>query len=174
MRAARHHALRPKAADGFSGGIELGKRGEGGIGAAIAVGGIDAGQMNARRRHVGHAELHVSKIVIDAGRVTLDVAVAEVLGEAGHRKQLDLVSRSERFQIVLITLQIDYRVRSHMSGISARKQRLARGRERRRQIYRHSRILEWQGNIGQRVGKKAGCERKRAGDEIVLPQVRND
>ena len=72
------------------------------------------------------------------GRVTLDVTVAEILGEAGHGQQLDLVSRSQRLQIVLITLQVDYRVRRHMRRVSVRKQKLARGGIRRRQIDRHN------------------------------------
>ena len=152
--------------------VELGKRGKGGIGAAIAVG-DHAGQVHTRGCHVSYAELHVSKIVVNTRRVTFDVTVAEILGEAGHRQQLDLVSRGQRFKIVLITLQVHYCVRSYVIGISARKKRLPSavcggG------IYRHNRILEGQGNVGQRISKKAGCKRKGAGDEIVLPQVGNN
>ena len=98
--------LRPKASDGIARGVELGEGRESGIGAAIAVGRIDAGQMNSGGGHVGGAELHVPEIVVDAGGVALDVTVAEVLGEADHGEQLDLVSRRERRQIVLIALQV--------------------------------------------------------------------
>ncbi len=130
--------------------------------------------MNAGRRHVGGAELHVSKIMFDAGRVALDVTVAEVLGEANHREQLHLVPWRKRGQIVLIPSQVNLGVWGHMAGICIRKQKFACSGIRRWKIYRHGCVLEWQGNIGQRVGIKADGERNRASNEIVLPQVGDD
>src|SRR5712692_2519076 len=104
VRSAGHHDLRPKTSNGISRGVELGEGGESGLGSAIAVRRIDAGQMNAACAHVRCAELHISKIVVDARSVALDVTVAEILGEANHGEQLDLVPRRERPQILLITL----------------------------------------------------------------------
>ena len=96
VRTAGHHQLRPKTSSGLSRRIELSEGREGGIGAAVTVRRIDAGQMHAGGAHVRGAELHISEIVVDARGVALDVTVAEILGEANHSEQLDLVSRSQR------------------------------------------------------------------------------
>ena len=46
--------------------------------------------------------------MIQPGRIGLDITIAEVLGNTSGRQQLDLVTRCQRRQIVLETLDIDF------------------------------------------------------------------
>src|ERR1700722_15485932 len=128
--------------------------------------------MHARGGHVGRGEFEVAKIVVDAGGVAADVAVAEILGETGHGQQLHFVSRRERGQVGLKARQVQRSVRRNSRGGAVGKKLLAAGRIDWRKLHRAGRVLKrqrdvWRGAFVERVG-----ERQRSGHEIVLPQVR--
>ena len=135
VRTAAHQTLWTKTSDRSSRRVELSEWRELRIGAAVAVWRIDAGQVNSGRGDIRSAEFEIFEIVVEPSRVTLDVTVAEILRQACHVQQLDLVPRSQSLQVILITLQIDLCIRCNMSGIPVGKQELARRGIRRRKIY---------------------------------------
>src|SRR5258708_52474 len=121
MRIAAHDSFRPKTADRLAGRIELRERRERRTRSSITMRRIEARKMRARRRHVSRAELHVTKVVIDARRVCADVSVTKILGEASNREQLYLIPWSECGQISLVTRQVHHCISRNIRGRAIRK-----------------------------------------------------
>ena len=174
MRAVAHDRFRPESADGVSGGIELREARKLRIGAGISVGKEYGRQMDTSRAYVSCIQLHAMEVVIDACRVGCDVPVAKMPRDRPGVEQLYLVPRRDRCQIVLETLQIYGGVCGHLGTVSARKQRLPGGAVGSRQRHGRDGILKRHGSVRSRGDDRLKDQRKRAGHEIVLPQVRQN
>src|SRR2546421_4686369 len=109
--------------------------------------------------------------MVDPGGVASDVAVAEILGNAGHHQQLNLIAGSKRSQICLVTLQINLSVWRDADGFSGWKKKLPTRRVGSGKIHLYRRILERLRNVRQSVGGETRSEWQRPGEEIILPQV---
>src|SRR5689334_17024033 len=114
-------------------GVELCKRGERGVCAAVTVRGEDCGEMYTRGAYVRKAEFHTANVLIDPCRVRADVSVAKLPVDYPGRKQLHLMSGCDDCKIVLKALQINRRVSGHICAASGRKEKLplrgVRGRQ---------------------------------------------
>src|SRR5215472_15191429 len=174
VRSTRHHAFRAEASDRPPRGIEFGVGRKCLVSSSIAIRRIDPGKVDSHGCYIGGAELEVSKIMVNACRVAWDVATPEVPGEAVDIQQLQLVSGSERRQVLLIALQIDLRIGRDPGCLSVGKQRLSIDAVGNRQVHRNHGILEVQRCSWHSAGKKAGSQGKSSGKKIVLPEVWQD
>src|SRR5262249_26330982 len=104
--------------------------------------------MDARGRDVCGTELYISKVVVDSHRVRADVTVTEILRDAIQLEQLDLISGSERRQILLIALKVDLKVLSGAIGGALRKKWLSGRSVGSRKRDRNDRIMKWHRYIG--------------------------
>src|ERR1700746_1332533 len=103
--------MRPAAHDDF--GPEPADR-------SIAIGRVDAREMDSCGRDVCGTDLEVTKVVVDTRRVCADVAIAEVLRNATQLEQLNLVACSEGRQVLLITVKVELKIRTGSLGGSVR------------------------------------------------------
>src|SRR5271155_3425518 len=99
MRGAGHDEFRPKPASGLSRCIELCKGRKTRRSAVVTIGIEHVGKMNSRGADVRRADLKASKVVIDSGGISSDVAVAEVPVDRGENKELYFVAGRHGRQI---------------------------------------------------------------------------
>src|ERR1035441_4457567 len=112
------------------------------VGSAVTVRVINPRQVNPCSSYIRNIDLHVAKVMIDARGPGPDVAVAEVLGDAGYGEQLYLVSGRERSQIILESRQIDLSIRRNILRPASCENWLPLDIVGSRQVLRHERILK--------------------------------
>src|SRR5215469_17115093 len=117
--------------------------------------------MDSRRRDVCGTELYVAEVVVDACRVRADVTISKILRDAIQLKQLDLIARSERGQILLITVKVDLKIFPGAIGGAVGKEWLPRGSVGNCQRDGHHRVTEWHRYIGVCTREQGRYERQR-------------
>jgi len=78
-------------------------------------------EARCRKKAESGTQRDPTKVVIEAQGVGADLAVTEVSFHEGGIDQLGLISRCERFRIVLVALYIDLRVDRHIGAVAARE-----------------------------------------------------
>src|SRR5580700_7930281 len=174
VRTRGHNRLRPKTSDRVPRGIELCKRSELRSGAGIAIWRKHACEVNARRAYISGAKFYAVKIMVDACRPRTDISIAEIARDASGVEQLDFMPGRHRCQIILKTLQVNGCVGRHLGAVAAGKKRLALRVVNGWKRYGRNRIAERHRHIRQRGDQRLENQWKRAGNEIVLPQVGED
>src|SRR5690349_24800726 len=116
MRAARHHRLRAETPSGMARRIELCVARESGSSSSVAVRRKHARQANSGSPDIGGTHLHASKILVNAQRLDGDISVAKMGIDADGGKELHLIARRQRRQIVLEPLHVYRRVRGNVAA----------------------------------------------------------
>ena len=146
MGRAGDQAFGSVSSNGIRRGVEFREWRKCRVGSAVAVRGKHARQVNAHRRHIRRARIQIPKTMIDAQTVAADVSVSEVRDNASCHRERNFMSRRERCQVILKSLQIELRIRRRFIATSMRKDELSVNVVSERQNQRNEGILKWDGN----------------------------